>query len=94
MFLNFLITLQNYINAEEDKTEMLMDFKKKRTLSMEIEYYQYRIFKKKTNIKNNKPPLKLKVFQNIVAIFKINSNDSSFFFVFICWAGGFVVIAY
>ena len=31
--------LQNYVNAELDKTEMLMNLKKT-TLSMEIEYYQ------------------------------------------------------
>ena len=55
---------------------MLMNWKN-RTLSIEREYYQ-EIFKKKKK-KNSK------VFQNIVAIFKINSIDSRFF-VFICRA--------
>ena len=49
---------------------------KNRTLSMEIEYYQ-----EIWNIK--KKTKKLKTFQNIVIIFKINSIDFSFF-LFIC----------
>ena len=36
--------------------------------------------------KKKKQKKKLKAFQNIVAIFKIDSIDSSFFFVFICRA--------
>ena len=57
-----------------DKTELLMNLKN-RKLSSEIEYYQeIRNIKK---IKMNK--LKLKAFQNIVAIFKINSIDFRFF---------------
>ena len=54
---------------------------KNRTLSTEIEYYQ-KI---------------LKAFQNIVAIFKVNSIDLSlFFFVLFLYVGlqGFVAIAY
>ena len=43
-FFRFFMTLKNYINAEMDKTEMLMNLKKKRkekrTLLREIEYYQ------------------------------------------------------
>ena len=40
-FFRFFITLQNYVNADLDKTEMLMNLKKKkRMLSTEIEYYQ------------------------------------------------------
>ena len=35
----FFITLQNYVNTELDKTELLMNLKN-RTLSTEIEYYQ------------------------------------------------------
>ncbi len=38
-FGGWVITLQNYVNAELDKTEMLMNLKT-RTLSTEIEYYQ------------------------------------------------------
>ena len=54
-----------------DKTELLMNLKN-RTLSTEIEYYQdiRNIFKKI-----------LSAFQIIVAIFKINSIDFSFFFI-------------
>ena len=41
------ITLQNYINSELDKTEMLMNLKN-RKLSKEIEYYKkYGIFRKR-----------------------------------------------
>ena len=42
------ITLQNYVNAELDKTEMLM-YLKNRKLATEIEYYQeiWNIQKKK-----------------------------------------------
>ena len=71
----FFITLQNYENAELDKAEMLMSYKKKkkkkekRTLSTEKEYYQ-----EIWNIKK-----KTKAFQNIVTIFKINSINFSFF---------------
>ena len=54
---------------------MLMNLKNK-TLSTEIEHYQ-----EIWNILKNK----LKAFQNIVAIFKINSVDF-IFFVFICRA--------
>ena len=35
----FFLTLQNYVNAESDKTEMLLNLEN-RALSMEIEYYQ------------------------------------------------------
>ena len=52
---------------------------KNKTLSTEIEFYQ-----EIQNIKEKKI-LKIKAFQNIVAIFKINSIDSRFF-VFICRA--------
>ena len=45
---------------------------------MEIEYYQEIWNIKKKQIK------KLKVFQNIVGIFRISSIDFNFFFVFIC----------
>ena len=38
-FFMFVITLQNYVNAELDKTEMLINLKN-RTLLTEIEYYQ------------------------------------------------------
>ena len=70
--------MKNYINAELDKTEMLTNFQN-RTLSTEIEYYQeiWNIYLKKQQ--------KLKAFQNIVTIFKINYIDFSFF-VFICRA--------
>ena len=71
MFVCFL-TLKKYVSAELDKTEMLMNLKKQnaingnRILSRNIKYLEK----------------KLKAFQNIVAIFKINSIDSSLFFCF------------
>ena len=40
IFYVFFIIVQNHINAELDKTEMLMNFKKKKTLSTEKEFYQ------------------------------------------------------
>ena len=46
---------------------------KNRTLSTETEYYQEKYYIKK----------RLKAFQNIVAIFKINSVNSIFSFFFI-----------
>ena len=36
-FLNFFLTLQNYVNADLDKTEMLMTSNEFKT---KIEYYQ------------------------------------------------------
>ena len=51
---------------------------------MEIEYYQ--------GIRNIKK--KIKAFQNIVAIFKINSNDFIFFLFLHVGHLGFVVVAY
>ena len=53
---------ENYVNAELDKTEMLLNFKN-RTQSTEIEYYQ-EIWK----IKKKKKKKKLKAFQNIDSI--------------------------
>ena len=53
-------------------------------LSTEIEYYQ--------EIWNIKKKI-LKAFQNIVAIFKINSIDFRFLFLYVGLLG-FVVIAY
>ena len=38
-FLGFFITLQIYVNADLDKTEMQMNLKD-RTLSTEMEYYK------------------------------------------------------
>ena len=67
---------------------MLMNFKN-RTLSTEIEYYQeiWNIYKKEAK-------QKLKIFQNMVAIFKINSIDFSFFLYIYIRLLGFVVVAY
>ena len=78
----FFITSQKYVNTELDKTEMLMNLKH-RTLSTEMEYYQ-EIWKK------------IKTFQNIVAIFKINSIGFNFFFFLLLFVRflGFVVVAY
>ena len=56
---------------------MLMNFKKNRTLSTEIEYYQEIWILKKKPQKNKKT--KLKAFQIIVAFFKINSIDCILF---------------
>ena len=78
VFLMFFITLHNYVNSESDKTETLMNLKIKRYQPRKSIIKKYEILKKK----NKK---KLKAFQNIDAIFKINSIDSRFF-VFICRA--------
>ena len=50
---SFLYTLQNYVNAELNKTEMLMNLKD-RTLSTEIEYYQEILDIKKQQQTNQK----------------------------------------
>ena len=77
-FLGFFITLQNYVNTLLDKTEMLMNLKKQnannwnRILLRNIEYL------KKTTTPHPTPE-KLKAFQNIVAILKINSIDFDYF---------------
>ena len=67
-----------------DKTELLMNLKNE-TLSTEIEYY--------LGIWNIKKKI-LKVFQNIVAIFKINSIDFMFFSFLYVGLLGFVVVDY
>ena len=56
-------------------------------LSMEIKYNE-----EIRNIKQRKKILK--VFQNIVAIFKINSIDFSFFLFLYVGLLGFVIVAY
>ena len=73
VFLRGFITLQNYVNAELDKTEMLMNLKK-------TESYQrkYNTIKKYRMLKKI-----LEAFLNIVAIFKINAINSKVFFGFI-----------
>ena len=57
---------------------MLMTLKTERYQRKKNIFKKYGIFKKNTKKKNNK---KLKVFQTIVAIFKMNSIDFSLFFL-------------
>ena len=57
---------------------MVIDLKTERYQLKRNIIKKYGIFKRKRK--------KLKAFQNIIIIFKINSIDLSFFFVFICRA--------
>ena len=72
----FLIIFQNYVNAELNKSEMPMTWKE----FNKTERYQ----QKQNIIRKNRILKRLKALQNIATIFKINSIDSLFSFVFVC----------
>ena len=73
------ILLRNYVNADLEKPEILMNLKSRKETT-EIEYYQeiWNIKKKQNKQKQDK----FKEFPNIVAIFKINSIDFILLFIF------------